>query len=543
MIGLLFGALFAFRLGSSPLANPDEGRYAEIPREMIATGDWVTPRLDGVNYFEKPPLMYWTVALCLEAFGSSEWALRLTPAVCALGGVLLTYAAARRFYGVGAGRAAAGVLGTSVLYFGAGRFLALDLMVSVLMTATLVCFILALDEPAGTRRRWLFYGLYTSAALATLTKGFIGFLVTGAVMFFWLLVFKQWRRLRPLYLPTGALLFLAIALPWHLLAAARNETWAHRYIVFEHWERFTTTQHGRVQPWHFFIWILLGGMFPWSGFLWGAVRDAVRGGWARRDENATAWFFVTWALFVLGFFSLSGSKLPPYILPIFPALAVLVGKQIAGALARGGSGLRFGFGGFAFGCGVLAVGAALAALKPGVIHTAEQAAALRPFALVLAASFFTGGIAAAWLAKSRGVRAGLVAMIATMLVFFGVLAMARTDIQRVGTKALAMKFLAEAQPGERVIHFGEFFHDFTFYTHRLVDVVGAQSELELEEDPGAAGSGRFYDEATLRKYWAGPERVWLVLEKESLPKLTADAAFHYRLRGETRNHYLLSNRP
>eukprot|EP01035_Chromulina_nebulosa_P066996 gene66996-91747_t len=116
----------------------------------------------------------------------------------------------------------------------------LDMAVSVLMSATLFCFILAVHEPAGATRRWLFYGLYASAALATLTKGLIGFLVTGAVMFLWLLIFNQWKRLRPMHLPSGIALFLVIAAPWHVLAALHNETWIHRYFVYEHWERFTS---------------------------------------------------------------------------------------------------------------------------------------------------------------------------------------------------------------------------------------------------------------------------------------------------------------
>ena len=350
---LAFGLLLGFRLGSYPLDNPDEGRNTEIPREMLATGDWVTPRLDGVNYFEKPPLMYWAVGASIQLFGPNEWAARAVPAWFALGGVLLTYGAARRLYGRPAGVASAVVLGTSLLYFGTGRFLVLDMPVSVLMSATLFCFILGVGEPPGARRRWLFYGLYASAALATLTKGFIGFLVTGAVMFLWLLIFNQWKRLRPLHLPSGVALFLLIAAPWHVLAAMRNETWAHRYIYFEHWARFTTTEHGRYQPWHYFIWILLGGLFPWMAFLWPAVRDAVRGGpfdkprvtslsgdWAKRGENATAWFLVTWVAFIFLFFTKSQSKLPAYILPVFPALAVLVGRWLAGVIAdpAGGGG-------------------------------------------------------------------------------------------------------------------------------------------------------------------------------------------------------------
>jgi 4-amino-4-deoxy-L-arabinose transferase-like glycosyltransferase len=201
LLAVSFGALYFAVLGGHPLSNPDEGRYASIPREMIASHDYVTPRLNGVNYFEKPPLLYWAVAGCMQVFGFNEWAVRIMPALSGLGGVLLTYAAARRWQGRAVGLASAVVLGTSLLFFALSRILILDMAVSMLMCATLFCFILGVREAPGARRRWLFYGLYASAALATLTKGLIGFLVTGAVMFLWLLIFNQWKRLRPLHLP------------------------------------------------------------------------------------------------------------------------------------------------------------------------------------------------------------------------------------------------------------------------------------------------------------------------------------------------------
>lgn len=539
---LIFGLLLGFQLGKPPLANPDEGRYAEIPREMIASSDWVTPRLNGVNYFEKPPLMYWTVAVCLEAFGPREWAVRLTPVLSALGGVLLAYAAGRRFYGRNAGVAAATVLGTSLLYVGAGRFLVLDMLVSVLMAATLVCFVTGIHEPPGRKRRLLFYGLYASAALATLTKGFIGFLVTGAVMFLWLLIFGQWKRLRPLHLPTGGLLFLAIALPWHVLAALRNPTWAHRYIVFEHWERFTTNQHGRVQPWHFFLWILLAGILPWTPFFFRAIRDAARGGWARRSEHAVGWFFLTWIAFVVLFFSASGSKLPAYILPVFPAVAVLIGASLERAVREGTTRLRGEFVGYMVLCGLLAIALVLVVFKPGIIRDPEQVAALRPCGVALAALLLAAAVVVPRLAARRGLQAGLAAVAGVAALFLLLLTTATGAIQRPGTKPLALRVRAEVQPGDRVVHFAEFFHDFTFYARRVVDVAGTKGELELEEDPAAAASGRFYGRDELLRHWAGPQRVWLVLRKRDLKHLTSDPAFRYQLLGETRDHYLLSNR-
>lgn len=544
LLALGFGLLFGFRLGRYPLANPDEGRNAEISREMAARGDWVTPQLNGVNYFEKPPLMYWVVAGSLKVLGPGEWAVRAAPALFGLGGVLLTYAAARRLHGREAGVAAAIVLGTALLYFGLARFLVLDMAVSVLMSATLYCFILGVREAPGLRRRGLFSGLYAGAALATLTKGLIGFLLTGAVMFFWLLLFNQWRRLRPLYLPMGVLLFLGIAAPWHLLAAAHNPTWAHRYFLFEHWARFTTTAASRPGPWWYFFPIILLGLFPWTGFLWAALRSALRGGWAARKANADSWYLVTWAAFIFLFFSKSQSKLPSYILPVFPPLAVLIGAWLAQSGATGVARLRGGLRVFSFICGLLAVALLVAVLKEGVLlRDPVQTLALRKPAFVLAGVLLAGGVFTPWLAKIRGARTALGGMVVTMALFFGVLTFAVADIQRPGTKELALLAKARAQPGDRVMHYHEFFHDFTFYAGRVVDVVAFKGELELEEDAAARVSGRFIGEEKFRDLWIQPGRVFAIARKWDVPGLLADATFHYHLLGESRDHYLISNQP
>ncbi len=545
LLTLAFGVLFLWQLGTAPLANPDAGRYAEIPREMLATGDWVTPRLNGVNYFEKPPLMYWALAASQKFFGASEWAVRAPLAVFGLFGVLLTYAAGRQLYGRAAGVWSAIVLGTSLLYFALTRVLVLDLAVSVLMSATLFCFILAVRAPAGATRRWLFYGLYASAALATLTKGLIGFLVTGAVMFLWLLLFHQWRRLRPMHLPTGALLFLAIAAPWHILAAQHNETWAHRYFVYEHFERFLTSAASRPGPIWYFVPIVLLGLFPWMGFLWSATREALAGGWARRKENADAWFLITWAAFVFFFFSISKSKLAPYILPIFPALAVLIGAWIARREAEGATGrLRIGFGLYSFVCGLLGVALIAAVNRPALVKLPlEQAEALRLPAYLMAATLLLGGIFAPWFNRVRGIRWGLGALAISVALFYGTLTGAMGDIQRPGTKELAAIVKAQAKSGDRVLHYHEFFHDFTYYAERVVDIVAFKGELELEEDAAAQASGRFIGEPEFRAAWTGPAKLWVVARKKDLGELFADPTFHYRLIAESRDHTLFTNQP
>ncbi|HVU36482.1 MAG TPA: glycosyltransferase family 39 protein [Opitutaceae bacterium] len=563
LLTVAFAALFFFRLGSYPLGNPDEGRNAEIPREMVATGDWVTPKLDGVNYFEKPPLVYWTTGAMLKVFGPSEWSMRASPALFALAGVLLTYAAGRRLYGRATGMAAAIVLGTSLFYFILAHILVLDMAVSVLMSATLFCFILGVLEPpapAGKSnlRRWFFYGLYASAALATLTKGLIGFLVTGAVMFLWLLVFNEWRRLRPFYLPTGVLLFLAIALPWHVLAALRNPTWFHRYIVYEHFERFLTPAASRVGPWWYFIPIVLAGLFPWVGFLWPAIRTSVTGGWAGRSANTKAWYLITWVAFIFVFFSYSKSKLPPYILPVFPALAVLIGRWLAEVPRwfRDGANptrsddesahpLRNGLRVFSFVCGLLAVGLVLVVLRPALAKLSlAQAAELRPYVFAMAAVLVIGGIVVPWIAATEGTKRALFATVATLVLFFAALQCASLpEIIKPGTKALALIVRERAQPSDRVLDYHEYFHDFTFYARRLVDLVAFKGELEEEEDPAAQRSGRFMSEADFRTLWTKPGRVFVVARRRDVEgKLFADPSFHYHVLQETEDHVLFTNR-
>jgi 4-amino-4-deoxy-L-arabinose transferase-like glycosyltransferase len=366
-------------------------------------------------------------------------------------------------------------------------------------------------------------------------------------MFLWLLVFVQWHRLRPLYLPSGLMLFLAIAAPWHLLAAQRNPEWARFYFVHEHWERFTTTAHERGAPFWYFAPVVIFGFFPWTGFLVGALRESLVGGWARRKENADAAFFITWAAFVFLFFSKSQSKLIPYILPLFPPIAVLIGSWLAkrwseGATARLQLGLRV----FAFVCGVLGVLMLAAVLKPGVIRDPEQALALKPFGFALASILFLGGVAAPWAARMGGVTSGVGTLLGTMVGFFLVLLLAAPELQRAGTQELALIARTRVAPGDRVFHYWAFFHDFIYYTERPVGLVSYIDELEVQFIDPAERAARFIDDAELRRQWAGPARVWLVVRKrdQAQPKsIFGDSSFHYHLIAETRAHSLISNQP
>ena len=544
LLTLAFGALFFFLLGGYALGNPDEGRYAEIPREMLATGDWVLPRLNGVFYFEKPPLVYWVTAASFVVFGQNEWAARAVPALFGLLGVLMTYAAGRRIYGRGAGVLGAVLLGTSLIYFAISRILILDMAVSVLMAATLFFFILGIREPRGTRRRLFFYGLYVCAALATLSKGLIGVMLPGAVMFFWLLLFNQWHRLRPFYLPTGALLFLAVAAPWHILAAQRNDQWAYFYFVREHWLRFTTTTHARYQPWWFFVPFVFLGVFPWTGYIWPALRSCVPGIWSRRKAEADSWFLVVWVLFIVLFFSRSQSKLIPYILPIFPAMTVLLGAWLSRAAASNGiRTLKAGIWFFIGGCILFSVTALALCIKPSLIRDSDTVMLARPWLLAAAALLVAGSVWVWLTSRKAGVYRLLFTQTAVIAAFYACIAGAYPKIHQRSSRELAQAYRTQVRPGDKIFHYHNFAHDFLFYSETVVGMVKHFDELELSLDPNAEKSGRFIDDAEFRKQWDGPTRVWMLSRGTEHEKLTSDPTFRYHLIVANRRYTLLSNQP
>ena len=257
LLTLLLSLLFAIGLGRRALWEPDEGRYVEIPREMVQTGDYVTPRLNGVKYFEKPVLFYWLEAGAIRVFGIKEWSMRLWPVLFAIMGCLAVYAAGRKLYDRRTAWLAAVVLATTPLYYFLGRTVTLDMPVSSLLTLALLAFLVGTREPPGKSRRNYFWAFYAFAALATLAKGLIGLVIPAMIIGVWIMILNEWRLLKSIYLPSGLLLFLVIAAPWHIAAARDNPEFAYFYFVHEHFLRYLTKTHHRYQPPWFFIPVLM----------------------------------------------------------------------------------------------------------------------------------------------------------------------------------------------------------------------------------------------------------------------------------------------
>jgi 4-amino-4-deoxy-L-arabinose transferase-like glycosyltransferase len=314
-------------LGARPLYKPDEARYGEIAREMAQSGDWVTPRLNGFKYFEKPPLQYWASAAALKAFGERDWSVRLFTGLMALFGVGLTFYAGRRLFSPAAGALAAAVLASCPLYVLLGQVSTLDMAVSVLLSAAIFGF--AIAQTAGdesSRRRWML-AAWAACGLAVLTKGLIGIVLPAGAVALYSLVRRDRALLIRLEVVRGAAVFFAIVAPWFAAVSLRNAEFVHFFFVQEHWQRFTTTMHQRDHPAWYFVPILAAGVAPWLLVVLAGWGRAARG---IRDTSFSPMLFLgLWALLVFAFFSLSHSKLPPYILPMLPALAALAGAYLA----------------------------------------------------------------------------------------------------------------------------------------------------------------------------------------------------------------------
>ena len=346
---LVLAAAWFATLQARPLLDPDEGRYAEIPREMLASGDWITPHFDGLKYFEKPPLQYWATAVAYQAFGLTQWSSRLWDVGLAFACLPLVFAWVARLYGRDSALLALTALAVSPFFVIVGHLNLLDGGFSFWLTATVLAFTLAQSLPpaSAAERRWMLTA-WGAAALAVLSKGIvIGVLAAAALILYTLSErdTRTWRRLHP---GAGLALFTAVAAPWFVVVSVRNPSFPAFFFVHEHFTRFLTTVHQRVEPWWYFLPLLLLGVLPWVAPLVRACRRA----WAEGAPGTGAAvagaaagsgqppfkplkFLLMFAAVTLVFFSASGSKLAPYILPMLPVLAAVTGARSgAGEFAR-----------------------------------------------------------------------------------------------------------------------------------------------------------------------------------------------------------------
>ena len=335
-------------LGAIGFVGPDEPRYAWIARDMVETGDWVTPRLYGKPWFEKPPLFYWGAALCFELFGVSEAAARLPSAISALLATLALAWLALRLYGAETARWLLLLLPTTVGMIGFSHAASTDMPFSGMLTIAMVCAAVVLgltgneNTPILPRTPWLaliLFGFFLG--LAVLAKGPAAIILSGGAVFFWALFTKRWRDAFRLLHPAAIVSFCLTALPWYILCARRNPDFFRIFIIEHNFKRYLTPEFQHIQPFWFYIPVLLVAFVPWIAILlWSLIKGTAKL-WRTRKTSASTWLFLCWAGFCLIFFSVSQSKLPGYILPAFPAIGLLISRDLGARLQRKANGVRW----------------------------------------------------------------------------------------------------------------------------------------------------------------------------------------------------------
>ena len=320
IIFVLFCLSYILPLGMRPMVMPDETRYAEISREMLNTGDWIVPKLDGLRYFEKPVLGHWLNAASQYLFGQNAFAVRLPSALSVGFSAFAIFFFVRRF----AGGAQAGLLAvatflTSLEVFAVGIFCVLDSVFSLFITATLVTFYFAWEEKAA-RKKYAFLALSgVFCGLAFLTKGFLAFMLPALVI----LPFAIWDRRVKELLPfcwIPLVVAVLVALPWSVAIYFKEPDFWHYFFFIEHVERFVAPDGGQhSEPFWFYVPILAGGALPWTP-VFPLVIVALK---RTRPKDPFLRYLLCWLVFPFLFFSACGGKLGTYILPCYPPLAIL----------------------------------------------------------------------------------------------------------------------------------------------------------------------------------------------------------------------------
>ncbi len=467
-------ALWFGTLDARHLLRSDEGRYAEIAREMFASGDWVTIRYNGLKYFEKPPFHLWMTALAYEAFGVGDWQARLWVACSGALGTLATMLAAQRWFGARVGLLTGLVLIAAPTWNLGAHFNSLDMSVSGALAVVLGATLVAQHPQTQARGRWMALA-WAAMGVAVLTKGLIGIVLPGLALVVYTLWSRDWAVWRRLHIASGSLVLLAITVPWFWLVAERNPEFLRFFFIHEHFQRYTSGVHQRGAPWWFFVPQLLVGMLPWLPLWPGMAMQA----W--REPPAAGLrplhLLTAWAVSIFVFFSASGSKLPGYILPVLPALAVLAALALDRMSSR------------AWGrtlVAALVVAVALTVASPWVAQqsndTTPQAlfAAYAPW-LTAAGALLVAGVLLAWTLHARGLR--LASMSAYALAAFAAATVALLGHETLGRSISGVDLVPPMQallkPGMPIYGVRLLDHTLPFYLRRTLVMVEEPDELEF----------------------------------------------------------------
>jgi len=501
---------FFFNLGSYSLKEPDEGRYAEIPREMVETGDYVVPHLNYVRYFEKPPLLYWITALSYRTFGINEWSFRFPNALFGLIGVVITFLFVARWFNEKTAFISSIILMSSFGFSAMAHIVTIDMLFAVLLSISLLCFF----EFYQKRHPLFLYLFFTTLALATLAKGPVALILLGITIFLFLLSEKDLFFLKHMASVKGIMLFAIIAVHWFIAISLKEKEFFNFFFIDQHILRFLTTKHKRSGPIYYFLPVLFGGLFPWSIFLPRAVMRL----WRVKELK----LFFIWSAVVFVFFSISGSKLPPYILPIFPGLSIILGyffergwldtKQNCEIIIYMLCLFIFTIGGFVYASGMLD------GYLNSLIHTSFTSKDIR--GLSLGISIISLSMLIIMMFKKMRSLKSLAFILWGFSFSIIILLMLHSHVVDMvnTTKRLAQRINAEKKPDAIIVNYGSFEETLPFYIGGRTYLVSYTGELEMGSKYKDAKEF-FLNEDEFVRLFRSEKDVWVVFKIKKFVRL------------------------
>lgn len=532
---LLAAVCYLAPLGAGVLVEPDEARYGEIAREMIESGDWLTPRLNYVKYFEKPPLYYWATGLSLAVFGVNEYAVRLPAALSALLGLGFLGWLGGKLFGRRAGALVLAVTASSLGYLALGQLAIIDMTLTVLLTAGMGFFLLAVRGP-GEGRGWALCG-WTALGLAVLAKGLIGIMLPAGGLAAYVLLRRDWRAVRRVVSLPGIGLFLLVAAPWFAAVSAVNPEFPRYFFIHEHLERFLGMDDKKAfhaEPFWYFFPVLAGFLLPWTVFLPRILRN-IPG--RVPEEKRDLLFLMCWGGVIFIFFSLSSSKLPSYILPCLPPLGLLMGRELDRALSRSPErGWRSEF--LAAAGMMLFAGLALAGYP--ILVAAPR---LAPGACFWAASGLILAAAAILAVFPLSPRAGIWTLAAAFLIAGSAgTAVLRVSVGKDRSTAFLARHALKLRRNDQPFYSFDFYaQGFPFYARERLVLGDTYGELEFGSAQGDQ-SAWFLDRDDFSRVLRGDEQVFVVTRDRYLADLNSLAPGLLRLAGKSGNYRLVTNR-
>ena len=478
LAALLCAPLVLAGLGRNGLNEPDEGRNAEVAREMVASGDLVTPRINDAVYLDKPPLYFWVVGASLATLGTNEFAARLPSALAALAAVALTFGFARRRFGTKEAWCAAFVLALTPLYLVFARLVIFDMLLLLCTTVSILAAYRVLEEDEPDRRAALL--VFAAGAAGTLVKGPVALLMPLAVAIVWAIVRRAPGRLKRLGWGAGLALYAAMVLPWLLLVEHRHPGYLRYAIIGENLGRVTSDTYETARPFFFYTKVVLPGLFPWIVLVLAAGVAALgrrrRGRLEPQAADAVAARFCgVWLATVYLFFSLIASKRPSYVLPCAVPAALLAGRLIVRGASEAAARRDRAAGAWAAAAGCVVLAAA-AWLSPYALESTSLAGERHAPLLHQTALFNATGVgllaAACLLAAVRRTASPalfLLAAAAPFAVCLPLAAAASRQVEVARSSRTVSAFLAERlRPGDRVVCFEEYRPGLNFYLKRPI---------------------------------------------------------------------------